>query len=226
MLIALIRHADYHQRKDAPSAQQPYPLTDAGAIEAARQAQLLQHRASIEGWQIAPQLHCSNLLRAWQTAHIFAQQLNQSGDQEFVVAETPALIERSVGSLANLTVEEIEHVLTQDPRHQTPSSGWKSDAHYRLPVNGAESLKEAGLRVARFIESQVSRQHSHHLQLFFGHGAAFRQAACHLGVITEEHTIQLSMYHAHPVILKFNNEQWQHIAGEWKQRAAGSKLTD
>lgn len=226
MLIALIRHADYHQRKDSPSAQQPYPLTDAGAIEAAAQAQLLQRRAQGEGWQIGPQLHCSNLLRAWQTAHIFAQQLNQSCDQGFRVSETPELIERSVGSLANLTLEEIEQVLTEDPRYSSAPLGWKSDPHYRLPVNGAESLQEAGLRVARFIEAQRKTLHPQQLQLFFGHGAAFRHAACHMGVITERQTTQLSMYHAQPVILKLTKGQWQHIAGEWKQRAAGSKVTD
>jgi 2,3-bisphosphoglycerate-dependent phosphoglycerate mutase len=65
------------------------------------------------------------------------------------------------------------------------------------------------------------------LQLFVGHGAAFRHAAHCLGVLAFEQIARLSMYHARPVYLEYLPDgRWQHIGGAWKMRAGSAGHTD
>ncbi len=219
LIAVFVRHGDYHQLPDTPSAHQPFPLTDEGEQQAKQAAQLIGQMASENGWQIHSQIHSSNLLRGWQTANIIAQQL----DGDFAVNGIDELAERGLGSAANLTLAQIEDILLADPRFDAPPVKWKSDSHYCLPLQGAESLLGAGERIAGHVRQQMeSLQESgadHVMQLFVGHGAAFRHAAYHLGALEFEQIAKLSMYHATPVALRFMPDQlWQHVAGEWKIR--------
>ena len=118
-----------------------------------------------------------------------------------------ALAERGLGSAANLTIAAIEAVIREDPRFEEPPADWKSNSRFRLPLQGAESLLQAGERVAAHITRQMqvlARQtRPDTLKLFVGHGAAFRHAAYHMGIRTFEQIAQLSMYHAQPVFLEY-----------------------
>lgn len=225
-LIALIRHGAYHQKVDTPSALQPFPLTAQGISEARQQAQQFSRLLTDKGWRLASQVHSSPLLRAWQTAQIYIQELNDFFIEPPVHLQFPALVERSVGNVANLTTREIEQLLVEDPRYDPAPSGWKSDSEYCLPFLGAESLMAAGARVARHIESQCAETTSNTVQLIVGHGAAMRHAACHLNVMQFCDIKKLSMHHAHPVVLEKTDTEWQHIAGQWKIRKAGSEAKD
>ncbi|RED45805.1 histidine phosphatase family protein [Aestuariispira insulae] len=218
-IAVLLRHGDYHQKPGVPSAHQPFPLTGKGCRQAAEAAGLLMDMARDKGWAVNPVIHCSNLLRAWQTAEIIGENTDlferQIGHDD--------LAERGVGSAANLTVAEIEKSLADDPRFDAPPKDWKSNSHYCLPLQGAESLIQAGARVATRI-GEILRAVEGGTQpvmtVFVGHGAAFRHAAYHLGVLAFEDIARLSMYHAKPVALADGGDApWHHIAGEWKIRA-------
>lgn len=217
-LIALIRHGDYEQLAKTPSALQPYPLTDEGAEEVRQQAR--RFRDWLEQQDIRPsaEVHCSTLLRAWQTAQLYMEELADLFSSTPELHSFPDLCERRVGSVANLSTGEIERILELDPRFEPAPKGWKSDSHYRLPLEGAESLMDAGARVACHLRLCAAAP-ERGLQLVFGHGAAFRHAAHHLNVIEFDDIKRLSMYHGHPVVLQQDPlTGWSHHSGEWKIR--------
>ena len=229
-LIAMIRHGDYHQLADTPSALQPFPLTEEGKQEVKREAQLFAKVLSENGWKLNPVIHSSSSLRAWQTARLYIEALRPYFIGDPVHQSDEALSERSVGCLANLTINQIEQVLEQDPRFETPPSNWKSDSHYRLPLQGAESLMEAGQRVADYIIAQTGTEDikdSQAVSLFVGHGASFRHAACHLGVIKFCDIAMLSMFHGKAVVIRqITDDSWKLVAGQWKVRGVRSIAMD
>ncbi|GAA0775918.1 histidine phosphatase family protein [Roseibium denhamense] len=219
----LVRHGDYHQRPDTPSALQPYGLTETGSRQAEACGAEIASLAQENGWQLSTKVLCSRQLRAWQTATQMLPALSMGTGSQFIVEETEALAERSVGALANLTLSEIEDILDTDPRFTPPPANWKSDSHFKLPVQGAESLIEAGRRVAAVLETEVetlAADTSANAQIFVGHGASIRHAALHLDVLRPEEIQSLSMHHARPVVLRFSRDNgWSHAAGDWKQRS-------
>ncbi len=228
LIAALIRHAEYQQLPDTPSALQPFPLTEKGIEQARAAAEGIQLEAEKQGWEIHPILASSRLLRAWQTADTLADNLTIPPYQ---ITEYEQLAERQVGSVANLSVKQIENLVQQDPRYQALPANWKSNSHFCLPFQGAESLLEAGQRVADFLQQKMQQlateSTTDQLQLFIGHGAAFRHAAYHLGLLKFEQIAQLSMHHCRPVYIELNaDNSWTHIAGEWKVRASHSQYTD
>ncbi len=227
LIAALIRHGDYQQLAETPSALQPFPLTEIGKQQAKQAALEMRVQCATQNWQINPVIASSKLLRAWQTADILAQDLFAN---TAIIQEHIALAERQVGSVANLSVTQIEQIIRDDPRYDTLPKNWKSNSHFCLPFQGAESLLEAGQRVAVYLEQQMQTltlQKQDQVQLFVGHGAAFRHAAYHLGVLQFEQIAQLSMYHCQPIYIERQAEgQWQHIAGAWKIRANNSHYTD
>lgn len=219
--IALIRHGDYQQRPNTPSALQMGGLTDAGLQQAQACAALVQARLDQFGWDLAPKVHCSSSRRAWQTAMLCCQQLACS----FELQQSDALCERSVGAAANLSSEDIEQLIAADERFDSLPAGWKSDSHFRLPVAGAESLIEAGQRVAAYLRAALPAPTAPaQLHLFFGHGASFRHAAHELGILSLEQVQALSMHHAQPVILMRNPDgKFEHHSGDWKLRTSPAK---
>lgn len=223
LIAALIRHADYQQLADTPSAHQPFALTASGEAQARGAAHSLATTLDERSWSLAPEIDCSQLQRAWQTARLIIDGLPNRLASNTALIEFAALAERSVGIAANLTLNQIEEVITGDPRYAAPPANWKSDSDYRLPLPGAESLMEAGERVAAHIERRM-RQLANNtdvdtVKLFVGHGAAFRHAAFKLGVIDRPQIARLSMHHAVPVYLEYlDGAGWRHVGGEWKTR--------
>jgi 2,3-bisphosphoglycerate-dependent phosphoglycerate mutase len=67
VIAALIRHGDYQQLTDTPSAHQPFPLTEKGFFQANTLADLIEERCTQFKCQINPVIASSRLLRAWQT---------------------------------------------------------------------------------------------------------------------------------------------------------------
>ncbi len=229
--LALVRHGDYRQLAGTPSAFQPFPLIREGERQAKELQEKISEFCQSHEVRLYRKVYSSVLLRAWQTAQIFCREWEKqvTGDA-FEIVETSALAERCVGSLANLSQSQIEEVLRDDPRFETPPADWKSNSHYRLPYPGAESLLEAGKRVADFINAQladIAASSPPTLVLFIGHGAAFRHAAYHLGVLEFDEIAQLSMYHAFPVFFRVDNDgRWQQVGGRWKERKKQTEYTD
>lgn len=224
---AFIRHGDYLQMPQTPSAWQPFPLNKNGEKQAQQGAVKLASLLSKYSCMLDPVVDCSNLLRAWQTADIFSKHLRDYFPSAPEINSCDALAERSVGSAANLSIQQIEAVLAADPRFESPPKNWKSDSHYCLPLQGAESLMQAGNRVETHVRDWCNKSaKENHLKLFFGHGAAFRHAAFNLGIFNFEKIAALSMYHAEPILFKVDNGEFTHIDGNWKVRQKSDTAID
>ena len=132
---------------------------------------------------------------------------------------------------ANLSVAQIRTIIQQDPRFPDPPPDWKSNSGYQLPLQGAESLLQAGQRVAthlsRRMQALAETASQDCVKLFVGHGAAFRHAAFQLGILKFQQIAQLSMYHSRPVYLEYlPDRSWRHVDGEWKNREADNGFLD
>lgn len=231
LFAALVRHGDYRQPAGVPSAHLPHPLTANGIDVARGEAQRLHALARRRGWTIERHLDCSRLLRAWQTAAIFAEELTALSGRRFLLQEYDALAERGLGAAANLSVDEIAAAVRADPRYGPLPGDWKSRADLRLPFLGAESLSQAGRRVARHLKRRMAalrkRAQADTVKLFVGHGAAFRHGAVALGALPGARVAAVSMHHCRPVVLSAPGEgAWRKVAGQWKPRrgARGSEL--
>jgi len=227
LIAALVRHGDYDQLPNTPSAHQPFPLNAAGEQQARESAALLRDACVRNGWQLEPVIDSSRMLRAWQTARIIAFELADMVPAGLTVTSFDALAERCVGAAANLSMAQIQDIIHRDPRFPDLPEGWKSDSHYCLPLQGAESLVEAGGRVAAHLRQAIVKlpvsPDVPRLKLFVGHGAAMRHAAWHLGVLEFQQVAQLSMYHGRPVFIEsLPDGSWRHAGGEWKVRAQDS----
>lgn len=234
LIVAFIRHGDYNQIKGAPSAHQAFNLNNEGEQQSLLQAKQFLQLANDENWQVDPIFDCSHLLRAWQTADIYKSVLQPVIGQSIVIESFTCLAERSVGtSMANLTVKQINQIVELDPRYDTLPNNWKSDSHYCLPFEGAESLMMSGKRVAQHVTSRIERFDNDDqvdktvVKLFFGHGAAFRHAAHYLGAMEFNDIAKLSMYHAQPVMFEVDNKgNWLKGKGNWKIRNVNSEYKD
>jgi len=238
IIAALIRHGDYHQLDNTPSAWQPFPLNEAGKRHALLAAENIRDTLLRYNWLIHPECDSSQLLRAWQTAEIICNALQDKtfskGLGQLVGIKTDsfsALAERSVGSAANLSIRRIEEIIDNDPRFESLPQDWKSNSHFCLPLQGAESLMDSGKRVAEHLLKRMSdlQQSATQptLKLFVGHGAAFRHAAYHLGILQFAEIAQLSMFHGKPVYIELSDDgSWTHLTGEWKVRGKKSQYTD
>ncbi len=224
LIAAFLRHGDYKQLANVPSALQPFALSADGQQQAKTGAEIIHNYCQENSVAIHPVVNCSTLLRAWQTALEIQLKMQAETSQTLYLESHNDLSERSVGSVANLTIKQIETILYDDPRFEIPPKNWKSSSHYCLPFQGAESLISAGQRVAKHIQQSLSQLkpqiNQDTLKIFVGHGASFRHAAYHLNILEFEQISQLSMFHAQPVFLEYqDNQSCQHIAGEWKIRS-------
>lgn len=231
IIAALIRHGEYAQLADTPSALQPFALVAAGRTQAQAGADELRTIVCEQGWSLAATIDSSSLLRAWQTAQLINDRLTESGLPASEVDSFDALAERGLGSAANLTLQQITDVLRDDPRFPEPPANWKATSDYRLPLPGAESLLDAGERVAAHVTARMqalrSGAETSIVKLFVGHGAAFRHAAFRLGVLRFEQIAQLSMHHARPVFVEYLPDgSWRQLQGEWKVRGTDSDSLD
>lgn len=225
-----MRHGDYEQPSGVPSAWLPHPLTETGHEQARKAAGDVLDFCREQSLELDDRIDSSALLRAWQTATEISEALLRLTDRPHRVVETAELAERGVGAGANLTVQEIEEVLRRDPRFEVPAPGWKSSGDYRLPLLGAESMRDAGYRVASYVrrsctEMQVSGGRAR-LRLFVGHGAAIRWAAVALGALAESRVPALSMHHCGWVALRQEASSWVQFGGAWKIRGGGDAVTD
>lgn len=227
LIVAFVRHGEYQQPPGVPSAHLPYPLTADGIKQATAAAERLMDVASKQSWEIYPVIDSSCQLRGWQTATIIAHELEQLGVSGASVESFEDLAERCLGSAANLTVAQIESIIAADPRYEPLPAGWKSDSNFRIPLQGAESLMQAGERVMQHVtdsaDNLVQEITVDTLKIFVGHGAAFRHAAVHMGLMTTRQAVALSMYHCQPIYFErlidyLDDNKWRHIDGEWKIR--------
>lgn len=244
-VLAWIRHGEYAQPPGVPSAHLPYGLTSRGREQALAAGRAVLDFARQRQLELDPVIDCSRLRRAWETAHLIAEELARLGGPALRVEEFDALAERSLGAAANLTVDQIEALLAADPRYSAPAPGWKRDPNYILPLQGAESLAGAGERVASHVLGRMHGAHGASLKLFIGHGGAFRHAALSLGLLNIDDVQSLSMHHGAPIYFEHRtastalpamglpaggaspgapDARLVHLAGEWRKRTDGTPL--
>lgn len=221
VLMALVRHGDYAQPAGVPSAWLPHALTDLGREQAREAADDLVAITEREGVSLHPVIDASSLRRAWETATLLAEALSARLERAFEVEQFGALAERSLGAFANLTVDQIERFVADDPRCEPLPPKWKRSSEFRLPTLGAESLMQAGHRVREHIERRLAELEPGRLEVFVGHGGSLRHAAHAMGILEREEISSLSMYHARPVVFERAATGWTRIAGEWKPRSRG-----
>lgn len=231
LIAAIMRHGAYQQPDGVPSAHLPYPLTEEGREDARVGTRTLLNEMSRHGWQLEPVIDSSSLLRAWQTAEAVAAEIGEATGNRPAVESFDALAERSVGSAANLTESRIEEIIACDPRFHALPRGWKSSSAFRLPFPGAESLIEAGERVARHMRDRMEAIGTGGtgdiVKLFVGHGGAFRHAAAGLGVMTVAEARARSMQYGGVVFLQAaSNGPWHQVAGNWKMRRSADERPD
>jgi 2,3-bisphosphoglycerate-dependent phosphoglycerate mutase len=231
IVAALVRHGDYQQPDQVPSAQLPHPLTERGVEQARSLAHALHDQCKGLGLVLDGVLDCSTLLRASQTASLAAEALRDLDPElRCTIAEFPELGERSVGAGANLTVAAIAAAIALDPRHPALPANWKAHPRFRLPLSGAESLLMAGARVAAHIEGRAHelRARGGHdvLKVFISHGGALRHAAVCMGALPLAEVAGLSMHHCGYVLIEHFRDpaggpgRWQQVGGQWKIRPA------
>jgi len=238
LLAALVRHGDYKQPLGVPSAHLPHGLTEEGRAQARALGETLAARERAGEWRIAEEIDTSTLLRAWETGQIIAEVLSAQLGRTFSIASFDELSERSLGAMANLTVDTIAQIIADDPRYAPLPPGWKARSSFRLPIIGAESLLQAGARVATHVDGRLrglagqgststSTSTGDTLKLFVSHGAALRHAAVNLGTLTLDQNPGLSMHHCQPVHLeRLPSGAYRHADGAWKIRAPKSIARD
>ncbi|PLA74465.1 hypothetical protein CYQ88_06175 [Hydrogenovibrio sp. SC-1] len=216
--LAFVRHGEYYQRADTPSACQAGALTPQGEQQAQAAALAIAEFAHAQQLTLENTVFTSQLLRAWQTGDVLSQHLQQQVPQDFDCKALDDLHERCVGAFANLTRAEIEQAVKADPRNAPMPDNWKSNSHYCLPALGAESLLDAGYRVLQRLQALLAYP-STRLTTVVGHGAAFRHAAYWMGVLPFDDIQRYSMHHGRPLFFKYHpDEGWQKIGGDWKIR--------
>ena len=178
------------------------------------------------GLTIDKRIEASQLLRAWQTANVLATGLEAETDTRHHVIQRDELIERGIGSAANLTFDEIAELLAQDPRVGPLPEGWRRMPEFRLPLPGAESLMQAGARVAARVAASIDSipddDPTDVARLFVAHSGCLRHAAVVLGAIDVRHVAGLSMDFLGCVLLeKKPNGEWVHLAGEFTKHFPG-----
>lgn len=219
-----MRHAHFERPGKLASAHLPYPLSREGRAQARAVAESVLRFARELELELDPTIETSQLLRAWETGSLLAEELERRTGRPFAVEERIELIERGLGSCANLLFDEIERLLAFDPRLGPLPADWRRSAAFRLPVPGAESLLEAGARTALRIDRSLAGATAPGgtggvLKVFVAHGGCIRHAAVLRGILPVEEAIKLTMDYCGSVLVEsIAPGRWRHVAGEWKKR--------
>jgi broad specificity phosphatase PhoE len=173
--LALIRHGEYAQPAGVPSAHLPYGLTPAGVAQARDAALALLDFARSSALTLQPIIDCSKLRRLADSGRhgAHARAAHRSG---LHLPRARRLAERSLGALANLSVEAIEAIVRDDPRYAAPPPGWKRLSGIGFPIQvvspgGGGRTRGARLRscAAELWENRLARAQASSLKLLVGH---------------------------------------------------------
>ena len=226
-VAALVRHGHFDRPEGVASAHSLFPLSETGRDQARRAVDPILETCEELGLELDSRIEASQLLRAWETANLIAESLEKRTGRRFRVVQRNELVERGLGSCANMTFDQISSALAADPRLGPLPAGWRRMPEFRLPVQGAESLMQAGARtatrIATSIDSIPNEDPRDLLRLFVAHSGCLRHAAVQLGAIDVRVVPGLSMDFAQSVYLeKLPNGDWVHVAGQFKKRLPGS----
>ncbi|MCP4908604.1 MAG: histidine phosphatase family protein [bacterium] len=230
-VVAFVRHGHFDRPEGTASAHSLFPLSAEGRGQAERAAGPILEMCQDLELEIDSRIEASQLLRAWETANIVAgslsERLAEEKHQRFHVIQRDELIERGLGSAANLTFERIHEMLASDPRLGPLPDGWRRMPEFRLPVQGAESLMQAGARVAARVATSIDSIPGEDprdvVRLFVAHSGCLRHAAVVLGAVDVRAVPELSMDFTQAVMIeKLPSGDWIHIGGQFRKHLSGS----
>lgn len=224
-VAALVRHGHFDRPEETASAHQLLPLSEEGREQAEDGAAVLIGLAETHGLEIDETIEASRLLRATETAWILAETLGRRLGRTFHVVEGDALLERGLGSAANLRFADIESLLAQDPRLDPLPAGWRRVPDFRLPVPGAESLMQAGRRAADRIDAGLDAidGDDDRLRLFVAHSGCLRHAAVVRDALEIDRVSALKMDFVQSVLFERDvTGAWRQLAGDWTKRLPAS----
>jgi len=225
-VAGLIRHGHFDRPDATASAHRVTPLSDRGREQARAAVETILMLCRDETLELDTTIEVSQLLRAWETGTILAEALGERTGETFAIEERDEIIERGIGSCTNLRFDEIEAVLAQDPRLEPLPTGWRRMPEFRLPVQGAESLMQAGARTAKRIEASVDAIPDDDprdlLRLFVAHSGCLRHAAVHLGAVDVDDVSGLSMDFCQTILIEKTVGGWKQTAGRWKRHVSAS----
>ena len=225
-IAAFVRHGDFDRPENTASAHSPRALSSLGRAQAQAAAAPIAALCREHGLTIDERIEASQLLRAWETAKVLAPALERETGRRHRVIQRDELMERGLGSAANLTFDQITELLARDPRLDPLPEGWRRMPEYRLPLPGAESLMQAGARVAARVAASIDSipddDPTDVARLFVAHSGCLRHAAVVLGAIDVRHVAELSLDFLGCVLLeKTPSGDWVHLAGEFAKQAPG-----
>jgi len=226
-IAAFVRHGHFERPDDVASAHSLLPLSPKGAEQARRAIDPILDFCEEFDLSLDSRIECSQLLRAWQTAKRIAESLEVRLGRRFDVLQRDDLIERGLGSCANLTFARIRELIAADPRLGPLPANWRRIPEFRLPVQGAESLMQAGARAAARVSASIDSIPAEDardvMRVFVAHSGCLRHAAVQLGAIDVRTVPGLSMDFAQTVLIeKLPNGDWVHIAGQFKKQIPGA----
>lgn len=196
------------------------PLSETGRTQAERAAEVIATACADRSLEIDEQIDASQLLRAWQTANVLAEQLGARSGRRYRVVERDGLIERGLGSAANLTFDRIRELVELDPRLPPLPEGWRRRPDFRLPLPGAESLMDAGRRAATCIRESLrsipAEDPRDLARIFVAHSGCLRHAAVALGALDAEIVAARSMEFVQAVLIECEpGDRWRIVGGEF-----------
>ena len=226
-IAAFVRHGHFERPEGVASAHSLFPLSERGRDEARNAADPILELCEEMSLELDPRIEASQLLRAWETANLIAESLETRTGKRFHVLQRDELVERGLGSCANMPFDEIRAMLAADPRLGVLPEGWRRMPEFRLPVQGSESLMQAGARtatrVATSLDSIPAEDPRDLMRLFVAHSGCLRHAAVQLGALDVRVVPGLSMDFAQSVFVeKLRNGDWIHIAGQFKKQLPGT----
>lgn len=221
-VAVLVRHGHFERPDGTASAHSLLPLSATGHAQAAAEVRTIAEMCAEQGLAIDRRIESSQLLRAWQTANVLAEGLAAHTGEEHHVIQRDEMIERGLGSGANLTFDRIADLVKADPRLGALPEGWRRMPEFRLPFPGAESLMDAGKRTAaridQSLESIPEDDPRDVARLFVAHSGCLRHAAVVLGALDVRDVAGLSMDFVQAVLVEREARgRWRVIAGEFRK---------
>lgn len=221
-LAALVRHGHFPRPDGVASAHLPLPLSPDGRGHARDAGLEIARIAEEQGFQLDETIEASQLLRAHETATVIAETLTREIGRNFEVVDRDDMLERGLGSCANLRFDEIEALLAADDRLDPLPEGWRRIPEFRLPVPGAESQMEAGRRTAARIDGSLAAMPAgpeDRMRIFVAHGGCLRHASVVKGALAIERVTEVTMDYGQVVAVERRPDgSWQRAVGEWKER--------
>lgn len=221
-LAALVRHGHFPRPEGVASAHLPLPLSPEGRGHARIAGLQIARVAREQGIELDERIESSQLLRAHQTATAIAETLAHETGRSFEVVDRDDMLERGLGSCANLRFDEIEAVLASDDRLDPLPEGWRRIPDFRLPVPGAESQMDAGRRTAARIDGSLAAMPTDEvdrMRIFVAHGGCLRHACVVKGALSIERVTEVTMDYGQVVsVERLPDGTWRRAIGEWKER--------